>query len=329
MTSWTCVSVDDGAGSGGSNDNHNDCCNIDEELGRGGSENVPNVSQGSSGSMKTPSLEYDHNRTDLVIVDEHGNGHAHTLVTTREWHQFLQQWNQPILRLTVAECVPDLVGILWYPQFIDLTTPASGKEGYPMDGHQRIIISRADKEATILTRQLLYAILQRTRITAAALLLALFFAHRYRCYQGECGPPGSQFHLFLVALLLAHKYTEDHPFSNRVWSQLTELPIASINALERDFLKKIEHRLAVRLRDFQHWVLALDRRFGWTLMTSERRRDYRTLPLPPTPEVPTISVPKPVKVRERNGHGAGVHRGAVRLQPPSAVGRRNSTILHL
>lgn len=315
MTAWNCSSVH--------------ASSSDDDEARGGREHTVDISYGSSGSMKTPSPEDDRNPTDLMIVDEHGHGHAHALVMTREWRQFLQQWNQPILRVTVAECVPDLVGILWHPQFIDLTTPASGKEGYSMDGHQRIIVSHADKEAIVLTRQLLYAVLQRTRITAAALLLALFFAHRYRCYQRESGLPGSQFHLFLVALLLAHKYTEDHPFSNRVWAQLTELPIASVNALERDFLRRIEHRLAVRLRDFQHWVVALDRRFGWTLMTGERRRDYRTLPLPPTPEVPTISVPTPVKVRERGGGSAGLHRGAVRLQPPSAVSRRNSTILHL
>lgn len=327
MTSWTCGSVHGGVDSCSGSNNNSDCNDIDEEIER--REDASNASRESSSSMKTPSSENDHSQADLMIVDKYGNSHAHTLVATREWRQFLQQWNQPILRITVAECVPDLVGILWHPQFIDLTTPASSNEGYPLSGHQRIIISRADKEATVLTRQLLYAILQRTRITAAALLLALFFAHRYRCYQGECGPPGSQFHLFLVALLLAHKYTEDHPFSNRVWAQLTELPIASINALERDFLKKIEHQLAVRLRDFQHWVVALNRRFGWTLMTSERRQDYRTLPLPPTPEVPAISVPKPVKIREHNGHGSGLHREAVRLQRPSAVGRRNSTILHL
>jgi hypothetical protein len=142
----------------------------------------------------------------------------------------------------------------------------------------------ADEEAKAATRRLLRSVVRRTHISTAALLLALFFIHRYRLLpRADIGAPGSQFRMFLIGLLLAHKYSEDHPYSNRVWAQLSEIPIIHVNSMERDFLHRIDHRLTVPLPDFKAWVVALDRRFGWSLSSAERRRDYRAMPLPPAP----------------------------------------------
>lgn len=215
----------------------------------------------------------------------------------KDWKKFLSQWNQPMLRYTIAECIPDLVGLIWHEEFAQL---ASSPYSF---NSENITTSTAERNAVCATQQLIHTLLNRTRMTATTLLLALFFAHRYQCHpKTKRGSYGSQYRMYIVCLLLAHKYTEDHPFSNRVWAQLSKLPTGHINAMERDFLQHIEHRLAVCLIDFQRWVVALDRKFGWTLITTDRRREYRALPLPPTPRAPIVNEPIPAKLREQYHH---------------------------
>jgi len=206
----------------------------------------------------------------------------------REWRKFLGRWNQPILRLTVAKCTPGLVGIMWHNEFLNLAHLAKFPDR----------LCTGDVQAISATRRLMHNVLGDFRVSAAAILLALFLAHRYRCIM-PVGRAGTQYRVFVVSLILAHKYTEDHPYSNRVWARFSELPIDVINAHEREFLSSLEHRIAVRLIEFQQWVVALDSIFGWTFASVEGREDYRTLPLPPTPEAPiAINAPTPVKTRE-------------------------------
>lgn len=235
-----------------------------------------------------------------------------------DWRTFLGQWNQPMLRMMIAECIPDMVAIIWQREFIELAQ-SDVSLGFPPRRGQ------ADEDAVRATKKLLHVILNRTRITTAAMLLALYFVHRYRLFPStEVGCAGSQYRMFLVGMLLAHKYSEDHPFSNRVWAQLSELPISHINTMERDFLQRIEHRLLVQFDEFQEWVVALDRRFGWTgaiLM----KTNYRNMPLPPTP--PLLSIPAPVRKKDSKQK-----QPASQLQGPlqtTTSGRRASHIFSL
>lgn len=158
---------------------------------------------------------------------------------------------------------------------------------YQNIGQKRHVNTPADEEAKIATCRLLKTVISRTPISSTAFLLALYLIHKYRILpRSEIGAPGSQFRMFLIGLLLAHKYSEDHPYSNRVWAQLSEIPVIHVNTMERDFLHRIDHRLGFKLIDFKAWVVALDRKFGWSQLSAERRRDYRTMPLPPTPHSP-------------------------------------------
>lgn len=177
-----------------------------------------------------------------------------------EWQSFASQWHHPLLRVRVAGQMPFIVSLIWHDEFIEL---ANEHTNTPKITTQ--LISASDQEAHRLTKRFIDDVLSRTRISAVAFLLALFFIHRYRSRPDETvGHSGSQYRMFVVGLLLAQKYTEDHPFSNRVWAQLARMPVPHINVMEREFLANIDHRLGVKLRDFQRWVVTLDGKFGWT-----------------------------------------------------------------
>lgn len=213
-----------------------------------------------------------------------------------EWRSFLGHWNHPMLRSEIADCIPSLVAIIWRDDFCRL---AHGDQDHPASGLPPASLGPEDENAARQAGRLLHSILNRTRVTGAAMLLALFFVHRYReTPDAPIGRPGSQYRLFLVGMLLAHKYTEDHPFSNRVWAHLAGMHVIHINSMEREFLHQISHRLGVKLQDFQRWVTGLDRRFQWTAAVREHcimpalAPNYRLMPLPPPPSR-YLAVPHP------------------------------------
>ena len=57
--------------------------------------------------------------------------------------------------------------------------------------------------------------------------------------------------LMSVAMLLAYKYLEDNPMSNKEFSQRAWLPVKELNALEGYFLKKLDFNCYVAPRLFE------------------------------------------------------------------------------
>ena len=125
----------------------------------------------------------------------------------------------------------------------------------------------------------LHQVLRATKITSTTLLLALKFAHSFRQAWGTVraratqpgagrsllmpvGPDGllqetSQFRVFVMSLLLADKYTEDHSYTNKAWATLSGIPVHDINAMEREYLGFFGHALYVSEGDFRGWIETL------------------------------------------------------------------------
>ncbi|KAH9246134.1 hypothetical protein BASA81_016355 [Batrachochytrium salamandrivorans] len=64
---------------------------------------------------------------------------------------------------------------------------------------------------------------------------------------------GSEYRVFVSALILAQKFHSDDRYSNKAWSRITKLPLAEINTMEREFLVSIGYRLHVRDTDYSKW----------------------------------------------------------------------------
>ena len=130
---------------------------------------------------------------------------------------------------------------------------------------------------------------RRMKLSTTAFVLGVIFVYQYRVSTAQLTaairrtPPMersrrsapaviySANHLFLVAMMLSNKYTEDHPYPNSYWSSHFGIQVEQLNRLEQSFLQHLDHTIFVRKDDFNRWVLCLSRLCHWLPMA--RRRD--------------------------------------------------------
>ncbi|CAG8463256.1 8729_t:CDS:2 [Paraglomus occultum] len=72
------------------------------------------------------------------------------------------------------------------------------------------------------------------------------------------GHPGSEFRAFTVALMLANKFLDDNTYTNKTWSEVTNIPVKEINIMEMEFLSSLDFSLFVSLDDYYNWVYSID-----------------------------------------------------------------------
>ncbi|KAI9345583.1 hypothetical protein BDR26DRAFT_916742 [Obelidium mucronatum] len=96
--------------------------------------------------------------------------------------------------------------------------------------------------------QFVSAVVSRSRAAAAAVLVAVAYLEKVRrkLPVSARGLPCSGHRLFLAALILAFKYTNDKTYKNRSWVAFTEglFPTSEINLMERQFLAIVDFDLA-------------------------------------------------------------------------------------
>ncbi|CAG8624299.1 7034_t:CDS:2, partial [Diversispora eburnea] len=59
---------------------------------------------------------------------------------------------------------------------------------------------------------------------------------------------------YLVSLILADKYHNDHKFSNRTWADITKIKFMKINEMELTFLKCFNFQIYLNEEDFKYWL---------------------------------------------------------------------------
>ncbi|KAL2920077.1 hypothetical protein HK105_200143 [Polyrhizophydium stewartii] len=99
-----------------------------------------------------------------------------------------------------------------------------------------------------------HTVLSRSACTLPHILIALLYVARLR----QMVPPsvtgeGSEYRVFVSALILAQKFHSDDRYSNKAWSKITRLPLHEINTMEREFLASIQGRLHVRDTEYAKW----------------------------------------------------------------------------
>lgn len=99
-------------------------------------------------------------------------------------------------------------------------------------------------------RKFVNQILSSTRLPSSTILLGMVYL-RQRLDVDESNGQAvrrGQDHVYrflTIALLLASKFLDDNTFQNKSWSEVTSLPVAEINALEKDWLAVISWKLHV------------------------------------------------------------------------------------
>lgn len=114
-------------------------------------------------------------------------------------------------------------------------------------------------------------VMKTTKVSCTSLILSLKFAQSFlkkirAINMPYCaGLESNQFRLFVTCILLADKYSEDHPYTNKSWSSLSGLPVDDINTMERAFLSVMQHEMFVSESEFREWTKALQNLCQWEM----------------------------------------------------------------
>lgn len=121
-----------------------------------------------------------------------------------------------------------------------------------------------------LFKKFLSQVLNYTTISCTCLILSLKFAQLYarrkRMTDAALQPEDNQFRVFVVSLMLANKYTEDHPYTSKAWATISGMPVHEINEMECDFLALFVHDLYISETEFRNWAVTLQRLCQWRLL---------------------------------------------------------------
>ncbi|KAG0169008.1 hypothetical protein DFQ28_007305 [Apophysomyces sp. BC1034] len=102
-------------------------------------------------------------------------------------------------------------------------------------------------------------ILTATQLTESAIYLALKYI-AILLQSNPCieGAEGSEYRLFIVALILANKFLDDNTFTNKTWSDVSGMKVHDLNIMEAEFLEALDYNLFVRDNEFVRWKGILD-----------------------------------------------------------------------
>ncbi|KAF3938927.1 hypothetical protein ABW19_dt0201076 [Dactylella cylindrospora] len=128
----------------------------------------------------------------------------------------------------------------------------------------RILPGNQSQQTVTSFKKFVFTILQSTRLPSSTVILSLdYLSHR----MNNCPPTNQQkgtgqlYRLCTVSLLLASKFLDDNTFQNRSWADVTGLPVAELNTLEKEWLAAIGWQLHVArpgYTGFDSWKASWD-----------------------------------------------------------------------
>ncbi|KAG2237654.1 hypothetical protein BDF21DRAFT_378191 [Thamnidium elegans] len=104
-----------------------------------------------------------------------------------------------------------------------------------------------------------YQVLTATQLQESAVYLSLkYIAILLQSNPSIEGAEGSEYRLFIVALMLANKFLDDNTFTNKTWSDVSGMKVRDLNIMEAEFLEALEYNLFVRKDDYDNWKHLLE-----------------------------------------------------------------------
>lgn len=99
-----------------------------------------------------------------------------------------------------------------------------------------------------------FQVLTATQLSESAVYLSLkYIAILLQSNPTIEGAEGSEYRLFIVALMLANKFLDDNTFTNKTWSEVSGMKIKDVNIMESEFLEALDYNLFVRSDDYNIW----------------------------------------------------------------------------
>ncbi|KAL2222759.1 putative cyclin-like protein [Thermoascus aurantiacus ATCC 26904] len=104
-------------------------------------------------------------------------------------------------------------------------------------------------------RKYVSQILSSTRLPSSTILLGLYYlATRMRMLSSAgiyASGSGQVYRMLTIALLLGSKFLDDNTFQNRSWAEVSNIPVAELNAMELDWLFAFDWKLHERIHNKQ------------------------------------------------------------------------------
>ncbi|KAJ2089584.1 hypothetical protein IW138_003326 [Coemansia sp. RSA 986] len=119
----------------------------------------------------------------------------------------------------------------------------------------KLWMPRSTRESLQPFQTFCYELLRSTQIAVPIVMLTLLYVHKFKQrFPGLHGGSGSEYRVFVVALMLASKYLEDNTFTTQTWSEVSHLPARELAIMQREFLVALDHRLHVPEPEFNAWI---------------------------------------------------------------------------
>ncbi|KAI9202238.1 uncharacterized protein BJ171DRAFT_476899 [Polychytrium aggregatum] len=102
--------------------------------------------------------------------------------------------------------------------------------------------------------ELIHSVLRSTQnfIPLSVIILSLIFISDLSVSPFKISA-GSEPHLFLVSLMVAHKFSDDYAVVSTTWSRISGLPQGQISLLERQFCQAMNYNFTVEPEVFGRW----------------------------------------------------------------------------
>ncbi|KAJ2144139.1 hypothetical protein IW136_001449 [Coemansia sp. RSA 678] len=122
----------------------------------------------------------------------------------------------------------------------------------------KLWMPRSPREALQPFQSFCCELLRSTQIAVPIVMLALLYVHKFKLrFPGLSGGCGSEYRMFVVALMLASKFLEDNTFTTQTWSEVSHLPARELAIMQREFLVALDHRLHVADTEYNAWIARL------------------------------------------------------------------------
>ncbi|CAI2168259.1 13237_t:CDS:2 [Funneliformis geosporum] len=157
-----------------------------------------------------------------------------------------------------TEFASHMTCFLWFGDYlIDPHTPSIITPPPPPggNGHRRY----AEYKPRDAFKKFCKDVISATQVSHSVILLSLLYIHRMKINNPTIkGQSGSEYRTFTVALMLANKFLDDNTYTNKTWSEVTNIPVSEINTMEMEFLSSLDYELYVSEQQYFEWVRKMD-----------------------------------------------------------------------
>ncbi|ORY76087.1 hypothetical protein BCR37DRAFT_383752 [Protomyces lactucae-debilis] len=153
---------------------------------------------------------------------------------------------------TVAELCAQTVCFLWFESLPTLNEAAT-------IGFTNTRIPSPDSFAKPEFIKWTKNVLHTTQVSTNVVILAMLYIFRLKLANpGVKGKAGSEFRLLTVALMLGNKYLDDNTYTNKTWSEVTQINVKEIHLMEVEFLSNMRYSLLVTVDAWQEWLVKIN-----------------------------------------------------------------------